>query len=259
MKMSEREADMIARYRNGEVLEAIGRSYGISRERVRQLICKHVDPASIRPPKEQREYRHKSPLLGQREFVAARLAEGWTWREIGEHFGVTHSTVIMYFPGLKPLSHYQRMALRDTARFERIEEVVHRYWGGETVTAIGHAVGISSAHVIALLKVRGLWSRKCVFWCRDAGRHERIVAARVAGMRMTAIAAREQVSVTTVRWNLRKAGLRDRDNRQSPRTEAIAAMHRTGSPVKAIAQHFGIGVSGVHKALARHRRTCRTS
>lgn len=83
-----RAADMRARYQSGETLQAIGDSYGITRERVRQILRKTGVPSLGRRPEHMRQPHELTPA----EIEAAKLYDaGVPPKEVKARTGVSYA------------------------------------------------------------------------------------------------------------------------------------------------------------------------
>lgn len=79
----EREADMLARFHSGETLQSIGDHFGITRERVRQI----VERNGAVP-------RYQQARIRRDQIVAAMRGEWLTSKELADRFGIDPASVL---------------------------------------------------------------------------------------------------------------------------------------------------------------------
>ena len=98
---TERNAEIVRRYLARESVAALGREYGVSRIRIHQIVTKaEAHRERLRPweaPSNPETLARFAILETRRARVPALRIAGWTWREIGELYGVTHVAVLNDF------------------------------------------------------------------------------------------------------------------------------------------------------------------
>ena len=82
---TERNQEMAKLYHDGQTLQQVGDCYGLSRERVRQILERNY-PQVIRRQPNWRPIRNVSSM-------AKLYRDGYNLAEIGEHFGLSYQTV----------------------------------------------------------------------------------------------------------------------------------------------------------------------
>ncbi|WP_186760754.1 sigma factor-like helix-turn-helix DNA-binding protein [Arthrobacter alpinus] len=98
LSREQRDATMVERYSDGETLDAIGQSYGITRERVRQIIAK-VGGASAEESRQKRMAARESAAKAANEAFLAEYGE--VSRQMARK-GVVRSDVILKLQALYP-------------------------------------------------------------------------------------------------------------------------------------------------------------
>jgi len=162
--LSDRDKEIAELRRKGNTLAVIAQNYGISRERVRQLILRYnrisdnpVDNEAVKkttqlPSPEQLERRKK---------ILELCRSGLTYREIAEALGVTkghaYNTIYDYNRTAEhPLQVRRDQDERKEKYRKRREAIVVERKKGKTIHAIAEQLGISCASVNKAVKKAGL-------------------------------------------------------------------------------------------------------
>src|SRR5579864_2770457 len=94
---AERNAEIVRRYLARESIIVLAREHGVSRARIHQIVKKTgAHRERLRPwesPSNPETLKRIAELEVRRTRVPALRMAGWTWREIGELYGVTHVAV----------------------------------------------------------------------------------------------------------------------------------------------------------------------
>ena len=98
LSREQRDAAMVERYSDGETLDAIGQSFGVTRERVRQIIAK-VGGANAEESRQKRVASREAALKAAREGFL--LAYGTLAREMAKR-GVTRADAVLKLQALYP-------------------------------------------------------------------------------------------------------------------------------------------------------------
>ncbi len=150
-----RAQEMADLYGNGKTLMEIGAVYGVTRERVRQILRAFgVESLGWRQ-------RPAVPATEQEKEIAALYLSGSPLRQLRERFGPGVATALKKLgTGAKKMD-----AFRETIR-ERDERAVAMYLRGDSVEVIAKAVGFShGTYVYRSLKRRGVSTNRPVFGC----------------------------------------------------------------------------------------------
>ena len=137
---------MHAVYQDGATLEEVGKRYGITRERVRQLFKK----AGLKTRSRQETLelkRRRDPTVAE---MYALYEQGATLKEVGPQFGRSAERVGELF---------EKAGLKRRSRERPVQEMHTLYKDGATLDEVGERFGISGSQVCHLFKKAGLKTR----------------------------------------------------------------------------------------------------
>jgi uncharacterized protein (DUF433 family) len=210
-----RAAEFERRYAAGETLQQIGEAFGVSRERVRQVLRK-VGVPSLGWRKENLRQPHP---LSEAEIEAARLYdEGTRPKDLVQRFGLTHAQLLAAVSRCG----YPHKSTAEWARLSGVDEIAARvaalYQAGTSAAEIARTVpGIRlPERVYWYLRRAGVKARRRVYngphhWVctRQAGDETRrkVIALHAAGKRPREIAAELGRAEKTVRGILSAQGI----------------------------------------------------
>jgi DNA-binding CsgD family transcriptional regulator len=219
---TDREVRMAARYLGGETLQAIADDYGLTRERVRQILRKaHVPSLGMRAA----HFRRAAPVSSREIEIAHIYAQGETTpADICAQFGIKPNqlTGILLRTKTKrhPVGHFMRRPDADLIT-ERCAEL---YRAGVSTADIARELGFKfQPNIYPLLRRAGIEMNR-----RPQGRldaHEReVIAAYRSGKAIKEIAASFGVCAGTVTRLLRSHdALGSREEAERRRIEAVRA------------------------------------
>ena len=152
----ERRKTIAELYRQGMTLEAIGRQYGITRERIRQIIHRFNqlagNPVSIRP-------RVSPKVLERREQVVELCRAGKTTRQIAEILGIRQELarwdIIVYNRTAQCPIKFQNVDPRRIADDIR-EKIIQERQKGATQLSLAKQFGVVQGTIFKILKAAGL-------------------------------------------------------------------------------------------------------
>lgn len=198
------------------------------------------------------------------ETIMALLAEGLTYQEVGDRFGVTRQQIgskIAYSGRAAQANHYSqlRREKQDARIATRIQSFVEQGWDA---AMIADETGITLHHVRRVMAARGWKSTthprmKQLQQARyDFARDDRIVALRNQGKQCKEIATLTGCSTATVSRILRQSGLRTYPRRsRTHHAEDVVLLLQSGLTRSQIAIKLGLTPSTVSYHISRAMKT----
>jgi hypothetical protein len=218
----DREVVMAARYLSGETLNAIGVDFGMTRERVRQIL-RATNIPSLGLRKDHR--RQAAPVTDAEHEIAAAYAAGdVTPAALCERYDITAARLNIILRRTQTKRYGVRYWLTRADDAERTAKVVELYQAGLPSPQIAEVVGLShQTAVYRYLAKAGMAPERLR---RSASRPDTdsVVSLYRGGLTLDAIAARFGVSDKMIHGIVRRVGcLRTRKENEAIRVAAVRA------------------------------------
>lgn len=222
----DREIVMAARYLSGETLQAIGSDFGVTRERVRQILRRSDIPSL---GWRAGTMRQAAPITDAEQEIAAAYAQGDTPPHVlCERYEIDAARLASILRRTNTKKFSKGFWLRRADDAERTQKVAELYLAGEKTADIAQQVGLpGQEHVYVYLRRAGIKPQRRAAIPASYDTHG-ILAAYVAGEARAAIAKRFGVPARIVDETAAQAGvLRTPEQANAIRIAAvIAANHR---------------------------------
>lgn len=206
---------LTARYNAGDTLEAIAADFGVSRQRVEQLVRK----AGL-PPRGHRSIK-RAPVWHNLERVRALADAGRSYGEIAVEIGDTYPNVInaCRAEGIKA----KRRKRIEPATIETAYKIAAAYKAGERTASIAKRFGIQQPSIYRFLEIAGVNALRRTRADQSAEWPE-LIARYKAGASIQEIAGLAGRATATVTRHFAKAGvLRSAQESEALRIERVRA------------------------------------
>ena len=158
-----RNVEIVERRRKGETLESISRTYGLSRERIRQIVCRYnrssENPIDIKEIKMQTRLKPPPETLELRKKILELCQSGLTYQQVADTLEIPkhHVTQLVYaYNSTVGASQKIRRPYPQKVTSTVRENIVKERKKGFTVREITEKFNISAVTVNRILKEAGL-------------------------------------------------------------------------------------------------------
>lgn len=224
----DREAVMARRYRGGDTLQSIANDFGLTRERVRQLLREAGVPSLGRRDQHKRQ---AAPVTDFEREVAAAYAVGDTQPDmLTKHFGINYADLhaILRRTGTKRYgAGHWRKHPEDAERTKRVADL---YRDGVTGKEIARLVGLGDqSHVYAYLAKAGISPSR--HSSNHIGCEADLVAAYMGGETFKQVAAIFGCTIWQAKHVIRRnVPPLPKAERERRRIAAVVAANRSRTP-----------------------------
>lgn len=212
----DRNVRIMAMYNGGETFQAIADEFGVSRQRIEQIVRK--EGGAKRGPRKIK----RAPVWGKIAEVKSLAASGCTLAEIADAVGDTYQNVVgaVNAEGIK----VRRAKRQSSARISKEAfEVAAAYKAGDSTYDIATRFNRKQPEIYRLLRIAGVkpnrMQRSVYALDTDA-----LISEYRQGATIKALAARHERNPQTIKLHLKKAGaLRSREESEAIRIAAVCA------------------------------------
>ena len=164
LRLSDRDKEIAELRRSGKTLAIIAQNYGITRERVRQIVLRYnkISDNTIDIKAVNKMTRSPTPeQLERREQILELCRSGLTYKEIANALGISkghvYNTIYDYNRTAEhPLNVRSEQDEKNEEYKKRREKIVKERKKGKTIHAIAEQLGVSCAAVCKAIKKAGL-------------------------------------------------------------------------------------------------------
>lgn len=218
---SDRNVRIMARYAAGDTYEAIAADFGVTRQRIEQIIRKEGGAPRGHVGK------RTCPAWDRVNEIRSLAESGVSTRDIAERVGDTYGNVLRVCHDAGIVIHRIKRE-RSPATVERALEIARDYGSGLKTTEIAEKHGIQQPHVFAYLRIAGVKPNRLGGVKPRSFDVSLILPAYKDGATLSELAAAHGVSIPTIRGALSRANaLRTAAENEAIRIARVCKSNRT--------------------------------
>ena len=218
---NDRNVRIMARYAAGETYEAIAADFGVTRQRIEQIIRKEGGAPRGHVGK------RTCPAWERIDEIRSLAESGVTAREIAERVGDNYQNILRVCHDAGITIHRAKRE-RSPATVERAFAIARDYKSGLKTAEIAEKHGVQQPHVFVYLRIAGVKPNRTGSIKPRSFDVSRILPAYKGGATLSELAAAHGVAIPTIRGALVRAkALRTAAENEAIRIERVRESNRT--------------------------------